>query len=64
MINNDPSKSIRSIARDIGVSEFLIRQVEHEDISYFSYKMIRGQFLTLVLKDKKKDDTVKLLNKL
>ena len=32
MIGNDPSKSIRSIARDMGVSEFLIRQVVHKDI--------------------------------
>ena len=41
MFDNDPSKSIRSIARDMGVSEFLIRQqVVHEDIRYFSYNLI------------------------
>ena len=39
MIDNNPNGSVRSIARDMGVSEFLIRQVVHEDICYFSYKM-------------------------
>ena len=45
MIDNNPSKSIRSIVRDMGVSEFFISQVMHEDILYFSYKMRKGQFL-------------------
>ena len=44
MIGNDPRKSIRLIARDMGVSEFHIRQVVHEDIRYFSYKIRKGQF--------------------
>ena len=39
MINNNPSKSFRSIAVNMGVSKFLIRQVVHEEIQYFSYKM-------------------------
>ena len=43
MIDNDPPKSTRAIARGTGVSEFLIRQTVHEDIRYFSYKMRRGQ---------------------
>ena len=38
-IDNDPSKSIRSIIWDMGVFVFLIRQVVHEDIRYFSYNM-------------------------
>ena len=32
MIDNDPSKSIRSIAKDMRVQEILIKQVMHEDI--------------------------------
>ena len=44
MTDNDPSKTIRYIARDMRVSEFLIRLVVHEDIHYFSYKMRKGQF--------------------
>ena len=36
IINNDPNKSIRPISRDMGKSKFLIRQVVHEDIRYYS----------------------------
>ena len=43
MIDNDPSKSMRAIARDAGMSQFLIRQTVHEDIRYFSYKIRKGQ---------------------
>ena len=42
MIDNDPSKSTRSIDRDLGVYEFLIKQLVHEDIKCFSYKMRKG----------------------
>ena len=52
MIDNDPSKSIRSIAKDMGWYEFLIRQVVHEDIWYFLYKIRRGQFLSQAMKNK------------
>ena len=45
-IVNDPSKSIKSIARNIRISEFLIKQVVHEDIQYFSYKMKKSKFLS------------------
>ena len=41
MIDNDPT---RSIDRAIEVSGFLIRQIEHKDIQYFSHKMRKGQF--------------------
>ena len=41
VIDNNPSWSR---ARDMGVSEFLFRQVVHEDIYYFSYKIIKGHF--------------------
>ena len=43
MIDNDPSKSTRAIARNTGVSGFLIRNTAREDILYFSYKMRNGQ---------------------
>ena len=39
MTNNDSNKSTRSIARNMGVSMFLIRQVVHKDIWYFLYKI-------------------------
>ena len=37
MTDNDPSKSMRAIARETGVSELLIRQTVHEHIRYISY---------------------------
>ena len=40
MIDNDLSQSVRFIARDVVVWEFLIRQVVHEDMKYFSYKEV------------------------
>ena len=38
----------------MGMSVFLIRQVVHEDIWYFSYKIRKGQFLSQAMKDKRK----------
>ena len=64
IIDNNPSKSIRSLACDIGASEFHIRQLVHEDIRYFSYKIKKGQFLSQAMKDKRKDSALKFFNKL
>ena len=36
LTDKDITKLIRSITRDMGVSEFLIGQVVHEDTRYFS----------------------------
>lgn len=46
MVDNDRSKSVWSIANNLGKSEFLINQVVHKDIQYFSYKMRKSQFLS------------------
>ena len=35
-------QAITSVARNIGVTEFLIRQVVHDDIQQFSYKIVYG----------------------
>ena len=48
MINNYPSKSISSLAKDIRLSQFLIRLVVYKDICYFSYKIREGQFSYLI----------------
>ena len=63
-IDNDSCKSISSIARDMGVFEFLTRQVVHEEIRYFSYKIRNDQFLSHGVKNNRKDSTAKFLNKL
>ena len=60
MIDNDPSKSIRSIARSMGVSEFILRQVVHEDIWHFLDKMRKNWFSSQAMKDNRKDFTAKL----
>ena len=41
-----------------------VRQVVHEDIWYFLIKLRKGQILSQAMKNKTKDGTVKLLNKL
>ena len=64
IIDNDFSKSISSIARDIGVSEFHIRQGVYENIQYSSYKIRKDKFLSQAMNKKKKEHAAKLLNKL
>jgi len=39
IIDEDPSKSIRAISKDLQVSECTIRRIIHEDIWYKSYAM-------------------------
>ena len=63
MIDNDPNKSVRSLARDMGQSEFLIKQVVHEDNRHFSYKMRKGSFLSQAMTGKRKIQVAKLFNK-
>ena len=64
-IDNDPSKSIGTLARNMGVSAgFFTSDLVHEDIQYFSYTMRRVQFLSQVMKDKRKDQVTKCLNEL
>ena len=63
VIDNNPSNSIRFIAKDMGVSEFLSWQIMHEDIHYFTYKMRKSQFLSQALNDKSKDYAAKFFNK-
>lgn len=64
VIDEDPSKSMRAIAREKGVDESVVRQVVHEDIRYFSYKMRKGQFLSQKMQEKRLKHAKKLLNKL
>ena len=46
MTDSDNSKSIRALARDMGVSEFLIGQVAQEDNPYFSCKIKESIFIS------------------
>ena len=60
IMDNNPSNSIRSIARNMGMSEFLIWQVVYEGIHYFSYKIRNGKFLLQAMKDRKKNKNADL----
>ena len=51
IINNNLSKSVSFIVRNMDVFEFLIRQVVHKDVRYFSYKIRNGHFLSPAMKD-------------
>ena len=66
MIVNNPSKSLRSIAKEMGISEFLIKQVLHEYIQYLSYKGRKGPFFLYhrPWRNKRNERAAKLLNKL
>lgn len=64
MVDNDPSKSMRAIARDLHVSEHCVRNCMMEDIRYKSYKMRKGQLLTEKMKENRLKKSIRLLNKL
>ena len=64
MVNNDPSKSMRAMARDLDVSEHCIRSCLMEDIRYKSYRMRKGQLLTDKMKENRLKKSTRLLNKL
>jgi len=64
IIDEDPSKSIRAISKDLQVSECTIRRIIHEDIRYKSYAMRRGQFMSAQTREQRFIRAQRLLNKL
>ena len=46
IIDEDSSKSIRAISRDLQVSECTISHIVYVDIRYKPYVMRRGQFMS------------------
>ena len=50
MMTTIPASQIRSITRDMGVSDFLIRLIVNDNINYFSFKMRKDQFLSQTIK--------------
>jgi hypothetical protein len=57
-INDDPGRSMRQLAEELEVSEWLIRKIVKEDICFRSYSLRRGQFMSA---SPKKPDMKKLL---
>lgn len=64
MIKDDPSKSIRSLAREMNVSAMTMDRTVHEDLGYKSYALQHGQLLTTVTKARRLDKAKKLLSRL
>ncbi len=63
MVDEDPSRSMRSIARELQVSEGTVRKCLHEYIRYKSYKMRKGQLLSAKMQEDRFKKS-KMLNKL
>ena len=63
IIDEEPSKSIRAISRDLQVYECTIRRIVHEDIRYKSYVMRRGQFMSAQTREQRFIRAKRLLNK-
>lgn len=51
IIENEPSKLMSAIVREKDIDEKSIRLVVHEDISYFSFKLRKEQFLFKVMQE-------------
>ena len=53
IIDEDTSKSIISISRDLQVSECTIRRIVHKDIRYKFYVMYSDQFMSAQTREKR-----------
>ena len=64
MIDINPSKSMRSMAAELGVDIRTIQQYVDKDLPCKSYRIQTGQLLTQAIKDRRLLNSTKLLNKL
>jgi transposase len=64
IIDEDPGRSMRSIARELQVSDSTIRRIVEEDIHYKSYAMRRGQFMNDATKKRRLEKAQLLLTRL
>ena len=63
IIDEDPGRSMRSIAKGLKVSEWTIRTVVHQDIRYKSYVMRKCQFVSAKTQENRHMRSKRLLNK-
>ncbi|QQP52144.1 Transposable element tcb2 transposase [Caligus rogercresseyi] len=63
IIDKDPGRSMRGIARELSVSDFLVRKIVKQDIRYKSYSLRRGQFMSAATKERRAERAAALLNK-
>ncbi len=64
LIDQDPSGSMRSLAKELNISEFVVRKKMAQDIRYKSYALRRGQFMSQAMKERRLEKAKLLLNKL
>jgi hypothetical protein len=64
LINEDPGQSMRKLAEDLEVSEYLIRKIVKEDIHYKLYSLLRDQFMTEATKKTRYKKATALVNRL
>jgi hypothetical protein len=64
LVNQDTSRSMRSLARELNISEFIVRKKMAQDIRYKSYALRRGQFMSQATKERRLEKAKLLLNKL
>lgn len=64
IIDENPRRSMRSIAKELQVSEWTIRAVVHQNIRYKSYVMRRSQFMSSKTQENRLMRSKRLLNKL
>ena len=64
MVDINLSKSMRSMAAELGVDKKTIQRCADEDLHCKSYRMQNGQLLTQATKDRRLLNSTKLLNKL
>ena len=64
LVETDPSKSIRVMARELEVSATLVCKIVKEDLRYKSYGLRKGQFMSEAKKLQWLEKTKKLLSRL
>ncbi len=63
-INTDPGRSMRRMAEELEVSEWLVRKIVKEDIRYKSYSLRKGQFMSAATKKTRYEKASALLNRI
>jgi hypothetical protein len=64
LVNQDPGRSMRSLARELGISEASVRNKMAQDIRYKSYALRRGHFMNKATKERRLAKAKLMLNKL
>jgi hypothetical protein len=64
LVDMDPGRSMRSLARELGISEKTVRKKMKDDIHYRSYAFRKGQFLNEATKERRFAKAKILLNRL